>query len=88
MRSNHAPEIECRALTCPMQFCITNGLCALIFFFTYPETRGKSLEEISEIFGDVKVIREVDATGKGLATPNSEKASDAAFETAPQVQRI
>lgn len=54
---------------------MTNALCAVIFFFVYPETRGmkfpnsfvgllthlgKSLEEIDEIFGDVKIVHEED----------------------------
>lgn len=39
---------------------MTNALCAVVFAFAYPETRGKSLEEIDEIFGDVKVIRQED----------------------------
>ncbi|KAJ4027851.1 hypothetical protein NW752_000096 [Fusarium irregulare] len=41
-------------------FILTNALCAIIFFFVYPETRGKSLEEIDEIFGDVKIVHEED----------------------------
>lgn len=32
---------------------LTNFLCTLIFAFAYPETRGKSLEQIDLIFGDV-----------------------------------
>ncbi|KAH7122098.1 general substrate transporter [Dactylonectria estremocensis] len=41
-------------------FILTNAVCALVFAFAYPETRGKSLEEIDEIFGDVKIIHESD----------------------------
>ncbi|KAI1390625.1 general substrate transporter [Hypoxylon trugodes] len=37
-------------------FILTNALCALVFAFAYPETKGKSLEEIDEIFGDVKIF--------------------------------
>ncbi|KAL7624835.1 hypothetical protein AAE478_004049 [Parahypoxylon ruwenzoriense] len=36
-------------------FILTNALCTLVFAFAYPETKGKSLEEIDEIFGDIKV---------------------------------
>ncbi|KAI2608721.1 general substrate transporter, partial [Hypoxylon fragiforme] len=39
-------------------FILTNAFCALVFAFAYPETKGKSLEEVDEIFGDVKVIHE------------------------------
>jgi hypothetical protein len=35
-------------------FILTNALCAIVFAFFYPETRGKSLEQIDDIFGDVK----------------------------------
>ncbi|PTD02814.1 putative metabolite transport protein YwtG [Fusarium culmorum] len=48
-------------------FVLTNGLCALIFFFVYPETRGKSLEEIDEIFGDIKIVHEEDVIFSGKA---------------------
>ncbi|KAH8921100.1 general substrate transporter [Atractiella rhizophila] len=33
-------------------FAVVNFLCALVFTFFYPETKGKSLEEINQIFGD------------------------------------
>ncbi|KAF4339341.1 ascus development 3 [Fusarium beomiforme] len=58
-------------------FILTNALCALIFFFVYPETRGKSLEEIDEIFGDVKIIHEEDVRF-------SEKTGVEAIETRDQ----
>ncbi|KAJ4416339.1 hypothetical protein N0V85_002321 [Neurospora sp. IMI 360204] len=35
-------------------FILTNALCAIVFALVYPETRGKSLEDMSEIFGDIK----------------------------------
>jgi len=38
-------------------FVVTNALCAVIFFVAYPETKGKSLEEIAEIFGDVDTVQ-------------------------------
>ncbi|KAH9238593.1 hypothetical protein K456DRAFT_1827817 [Colletotrichum gloeosporioides 23] len=42
-------------------FILTNAICAVVFALFYPETRGKSLEEIDEIFGDVNIVRELDA---------------------------
>ncbi|GKT80582.1 metabolite transport protein [Colletotrichum tofieldiae] len=45
-------------------FVLTNAVCAVIFAFFYPETRGKSLEEIDEIFGDVKIVHNVDLAEK------------------------
>ncbi|KAI5865314.1 general substrate transporter [Durotheca rogersii] len=39
-------------------FILTNALCTFVFAFAYPETKGKSLEEIDELFGDVKVVHE------------------------------
>nr|CBV37359.1 hexose transporter [Colletotrichum graminicola] len=41
-----------------------NVLCAVIFAIFYPETRGKSLEEIDEIFGDVNVVHNTDLEEK------------------------
>ncbi|KAF5713325.1 ascus developmental protein [Fusarium globosum] len=58
-------------------FVLTNALCAVIFFFVYPETRGKSLEEIDEIFGDVKIVHEEDVRF-------SEKTGVEAIETRDQ----
>ncbi|KDN69079.1 hypothetical protein CSUB01_11691 [Colletotrichum sublineola] len=45
-------------------FILTNALCAVVFALFYPETRGKSLEEIDEIFGDVKVVHNADLEEK------------------------
>lgn len=45
-------------------FILTNAFTTLVFAFTYPETRGKSLEEIDNIFGDVKVVHETDVKDK------------------------
>ncbi|KAK7967146.1 uncharacterized protein PG986_001423 [Apiospora aurea] len=39
-----------------IMFVLTNALCALVFFLAYPETKGKSLEEIAELFGDVDTV--------------------------------
>jgi len=41
-------------------FVLTNALCALVFFVAYPETKGKSLEEIAELFGDVDTVHRSD----------------------------
>ncbi|KAL2166842.1 hypothetical protein VTG60DRAFT_2077 [Thermothelomyces hinnuleus] len=43
-------------------FILTNALCTLVFAFAYPETRGKSLEQIDEIFGDVQIKRDVESS--------------------------
>ncbi|KAK1756455.1 general substrate transporter [Echria macrotheca] len=40
-------------------FVLTNALCTVVFAFFYPETKGKSLEQIDEIFGDVKPITDL-----------------------------
>ncbi|KAH6662657.1 general substrate transporter [Plectosphaerella plurivora] len=53
-------------------FVLTNACCALVFAFAYPETRGKSLEEIDEIFGDVQTIRQIDLKGHGDDAPTAE----------------
>ncbi|KAH7014178.1 general substrate transporter, partial [Microdochium trichocladiopsis] len=41
--------------------CLTVVTVVVIFFF-YPETKGKSLEELADIFGDPVVVRLTDAT--------------------------
>ncbi|KAK8034598.1 general substrate transporter, partial [Apiospora rasikravindrae] len=43
-----------------IMFILTNALCALVFFLAYPETKGKSLEEIAELFGDVDTLHKSD----------------------------
>ncbi|KAI1774321.1 general substrate transporter [Hypoxylon cercidicola] len=49
-------------------FILTNALCTVIFAIAYPETKGKSLEEIDEIFGDVKIVH-----GNNLKLANDEE---------------
>ncbi|EAQ91909.1 hypothetical protein CHGG_00144 [Chaetomium globosum CBS 148.51] len=49
-------------------FILTNALCVVVFAFAYPETRGKSLEQIDEIFGDIPKKHDVEF--------NSRKGSD------------
>lgn len=34
----------------------------LVIYFMYPETKGKSLEELAELFGDPVVVHLTDAT--------------------------
>ncbi|KAK4233548.1 general substrate transporter [Achaetomium macrosporum] len=41
-------------------FILTNALCTVVFAFAYPETRGKSLEQIDEIFGDIEKKHDVE----------------------------
>ncbi|KAK8037943.1 general substrate transporter [Apiospora phragmitis] len=43
-----------------IMFILTNALCALVFFVAYPEMKGKSLEEIAELFGDVDTVHKSD----------------------------
>jgi hypothetical protein len=56
-------------------FILTNFLCTIVFAFAYPETKGKSLEEIADIFGDVQVIHEADVQGEKAAVETLERRS-------------
>ncbi|KAK1779339.1 general substrate transporter [Copromyces sp. CBS 386.78] len=46
-------------------FILTNALCAIVFAITYSETRGKSLEDMSEICGDIKRSMELELGNAG-----------------------
>lgn len=55
-------------------FIATNALCAVVFFVAYPETKGKSLEEIADIFGDVDTVHTCDIkTVKEKATVKTDE---------------
>jgi hypothetical protein len=41
--------------------CLT-FVSVLVVYFMYPETKGKSLEELAELFGDTVVVHLTDAT--------------------------
>lgn len=61
-------------------FIATNFAAAVIYFFFLPETSGKSLEEIAELFGDTLAtghIGEIDVDAKGieLGEPLAEQRS-------------
>ncbi|KAK0392586.1 hypothetical protein NLU13_2081 [Sarocladium strictum] len=45
--------------------CLT-AVTILVLYFVYPETKGKSLEELNAIFGDAVVVRLTDATEEEL----------------------
>ncbi|KAJ4385083.1 hypothetical protein N0V85_008260 [Neurospora sp. IMI 360204] len=53
-------------------FIACNLACAVTVFFFFPETKGKTLEEVSEVFGDVFVSVHMD---EKLKTPGNENAT-------------
>ncbi|KAL1837791.1 hypothetical protein VTJ49DRAFT_3401 [Mycothermus thermophilus] len=56
-------------------FILTNALCAVVFAVAYPETKGKSLEEIDEIFGDID-RRDVENRSSGSGEKPAAERSD------------
>lgn len=45
----------------PVFACLT-VVSIVVIYFMYPETKGKSLEELAELFGDPVVVHLTDAT--------------------------
>ena len=52
----------------------------MVVYLTYPETRGKSLEELASMFGDVPAIAQGTYNGN-IDSPGYEKEAEAAFES-------
>jgi len=61
-------------------FCLTNGICAVVVYLTYPETKGRSLEDIAQMFGDVPAVAQGTYNGN-IDSPGYEKEKEAAFES-------
>ncbi|KAM0325145.1 hypothetical protein ACHAQA_007684 [Verticillium albo-atrum] len=53
-------------------FIATNMAAALFYFFCLPETSGKSLEEIAELFGDVLATNRLDVVDQKEGLPEEE----------------
>ena len=48
-------------------FICTNLVGAIVVFFIFPETKGKSLEEIAQIFGDEVIVADLAKTQEKIA---------------------
>ncbi|KAG4436373.1 hypothetical protein IFR05_008129 [Cadophora sp. M221] len=53
-------------------FICTNAVGAIVVFLMFPETKGKSLEEIAAIFGDEVIVANLDATQDKIAAQDAE----------------
>jgi hypothetical protein len=43
-------------------FAVLTLISTIVVYFMYPETKGKSLEELAELFGDPVIVHLTDAT--------------------------
>lgn len=48
-------------------FICTNLIGAIVVFFIFPETKGKSLEEIAQIFGDEVIVADLTKAQEKIA---------------------
>lgn len=58
-----------------MVFIVTNACGALTVFSFFPETKGKSLEEINALFGDEVMVESLDASAAKMAVEEEEDAN-------------
>ena len=52
----------------------------MVVYLTYPETKGKSLEQIAQMFGDVPAVAQ-GTYNANIDSPGYEKEREAAFES-------
>lgn len=60
-----------RILTRQVFACLTL-VSVMVIYFMYPETKGKSLEELAELFGDPVAVHLTDATNEQRTEIDSE----------------
>lgn len=64
-------------------FICTNLVGAIVVFFIFPETKGKSLEEIAQIFGDEVIVAELTKTQEKIADMEHEQVEEATTQQKP-----
>lgn len=67
--------------------CLT-AVMVLVLGFAYPETKGKSLEELAELFGDKVVVRLTDASEAEKREIDNDIRNEKGFSGADHVERI
>lgn len=68
-------------------FCCLTVVTIVVIYFYYPETKGRSLEELAELFGDPVVIHLTTATEAEKEKLDVEIKNEMLTEQVEQVER-
>lgn len=71
---------------CSSVFACLTVISIVVIYFMYPETKGKSLEELAELFGDPVVVHLTDATDEEKQKMDMEIKNDLIAEQREEVK--